>query len=386
MTVLSRSRPSELEASYIRARLLGQRLLIRLTCTFSALVAGFRSAEQTMADLWHPAQPIALGFVLATSVVLVLIVWTRAFERLYLPVANAVVPVRSVVAAAFIAGAAAHGQQEMLMFLPLMIVGPFFFLGLGWRVALCSGVLTFLSFAPAAVAFGLELPVVLRVGALLILAVVASAIGARHLDSLARKGFLESNRISELALKDGLTGLNNRRVFDEQLAKLWRQAVEHADRLAILLIDVDHFKTFNDRHGHQAGDRALRRVAQTLERFVERPLDVVARYGGEEFAVILYDAGVLEAQALAEKMRRAVSGADTGSREPGRSAGVTISVGIGFVEPSSDRQPLGALQLADQALYEAKQRGRNRVVLMDQTAHDLLETGIFAPGSLAREA
>jgi diguanylate cyclase (GGDEF)-like protein len=376
----------EFEAEYVRARLLGNRTLIRVTCTFSVLLTAFRGAEQAIVGFWHPAQPVGLALVLAASVALALIVWTRAFERSYLPLARVFVPARNAVAAVFIAGTAAHGQLEMLMFLPLMILGPYFFLGLSCRAALFSGVLCFASFNLSAAAFGLALPVALRVSALLIVAVVACTIAARHLEKLSRKSFLDSHRISALAQHDALTGLKNRRVFDEQLSRLWQQAVEDRRSIAMLLIDVDHFKPFNDRYGHQAGDQALQRVAQTLQAFVSRPLDVLARYGGEEFAVILYDIDAREAEELAERMRRAVSELAIEHHGSRVRATLTISVGVALIEPSRDRQARGALQLADQALYEAKIRGRNRVTLMDQTAHRLLETGVFRRAQLARGA
>lgn len=339
-----------------------------------------------MTGFWHPVQPMALAFVIATSAILAVIVWTPAFERSYLPIANVLVPVRNAVAAAFLVGAAARGQQEALIFIPLMIVGPFFFLGLGWRAALVCGMLTLLSFSAAAIAFALELPPALRAGAFMGLALVACTIAARQVDRASRKDFVESSRISDLARHDPLTGLKNRGVFDEQLNTLWRRAIENGCPLAILLIDIDHFKRFNDRYGHQAGDRALCRVAHTLELMIERPFDVLTRYGGEEFAAILYDVDARESEALAERMRRAAHGPGAGHRGPRDPSPITISIGVGFVEPSEGRRPNGAVQLADQALYEAKRLGRNRVVLMDQTAHLLLETGVFDQATFAREA
>jgi diguanylate cyclase (GGDEF)-like protein len=378
--------PAEREAEYRRAHLRGQRTLIRVACSFGALFAVLRGAEQTVIGFWHPAQPVALTFVVVTSLVLALIVWTRAFERIYLRLANLVVPIRSAVAAAFLVGIAARGEPDALMFLPLILIGPFFFLGLDWRVGLVSGIATLLSFGSAAIVFGLGLPTALRAGALVCLVLVAGAIAARQLDRIARKGFAESNRISERAEHDALTGLKNRGIFDEQLSALWHRAIENRCGLAIFLIDVDHFKRFNDRYGHQAGDRVLRRVAQTLDRLVERPLDVLTRYGGEEFAAIVYDLGAEECEALAERMRLAVRGLDGGQRGPHAPPAVSISIGVGLVEPSDGRRPIGAVQLADQALYEAKRRGRDRVVLLDQTAHRLLQTGVFDRASFAREA
>jgi len=146
----------------------------------------------------------------------------------------------------------------------------------------------------------------------------------------------------------------------------------------VLLIDIDHFKPYNDLYGHQAGDQTLRRVAQAVQRFVRGPLDMLARYGGEEFAVILYDVDGNRACDIADLIRGAV--AEMAIKHDGApiAGHVTISVGVAAVEPTPDRTPRGALQLADQALYEAKVGGRNRVELMDRTAHSRMETGIFA--------
>jgi len=220
---------------------------------------------------------------------------------------------------------------------------------------------------------------------LLLMSTVACTLAARHLEKSSRRSFLERGLIAELAEQDALTGLKNRRVFDEQLEELWQQAIDHGRTIAILLVDVDHFKAYNDLYGHQAGDQALRRVAQTLQTFVSRPVDLVVRYGGEEFAAILYNIDGPEAEALAEQMRRAVAELAIEHRASRRQARVTISVGVAVVDPSRERRSRGALQLADQALYEAKVRGRNRVELKDQAAHGMLVTGVFANSSLARE-
>jgi diguanylate cyclase (GGDEF)-like protein len=129
---------------------------------------------------------------------------------------------------------------------------------------------------------------------------------------------------------------------------------------------------------------ALRRVAQSLQTLVIRPDDVLARYGGEEFAVLSYDIDAREAESLAEKMRRAVGGLAIKNEGSHPGLAVSISVGVAVIEPSADRRSRGALQLADQALYEAKVRGRNRVELLDDAAHRLLVTGVFSRDALAR--
>ena len=379
----SRSFSAEFEAEYVRAHLFGNHTLIRVACGLAVLLAAFRGAEEAFAGSSDPMQLIGLVLVLTGSLALAAIAWSRGFERFYLPLAQIVVPIRNSVAAICIAQAAAYGQLEMLMVVPLMVLGPFFFLGLSLRVALLTVVLTVVSFVVAAAVFELALPVMLRSCVFLLMAAIACAIAARHLDKSSRTSFLESHLIAELAQHDALTGLKNRRIFDEHLERLWQQAIEDTRAIAILLMDVDHFKPYNDLYGHQAGDRALRRVAQALQTLVSRPLDVLARYGGEEFAVILYDIDGRQAEALAERMRRAVSELAIEHRGSRPDSVVTISVGVAVIDPSRERRSRGALQLADQALYEAKVRGRNRVEVMDQAAHSLLETGVFAKQSLA---
>jgi diguanylate cyclase (GGDEF)-like protein len=215
---------------------------------------------------------------------------------------------------------------------------------------------------------------------------VGSACGivALHLERTSRKSFLESHLIADLAQRDALTGLKNRRVFDEHLAEIWVRAGAQASVLTIMLIDVDHFKAYNDRYGHQAGDHALQRVAAMLQTFVTRPQDVLARYGGEEFAAVFFDLDPFDAQDLAERMRRAVGTLALDNLGDAAASAITISVGVAVVEPSHERTASGGLQLADQALYRAKVKGRNRVEQLGQDAYRLLKTGVFAATSVMK--
>jgi diguanylate cyclase (GGDEF)-like protein len=379
-----RSFGTTVEAEYVRAQLANSRTLIRVACVFAVLLAAFRAVDQFWLGAPASRQLVLVGLVLTASMVLALVAWLPVFERWYLPLAQVVVPIRNAVAAVGVAEAAAGGQLELLMVLPLMVLGPFFFMGLRFRAALLSVAVTVAAYLPAVALFGLALPVALRSIAFLLLAAVACAIAARHLEKWSRLSFLESHLIEELAQHDTLTGLKNRRVFDEHLDLLWQRGIDESRALAILMLDIDHFKAYNDRYGHQAGDQTLRRVAQALQNFVTRPLDVLARYGGEEFAVILYDIDGRQAEALAERMRRAIG--ELAIQHTGSPAGaaVTISAGVAVIEPSRERRARGALQLADQALYEAKLRGRNRVEVMDQAAHRLLVTGVFSRSTFAR--
>jgi diguanylate cyclase (GGDEF)-like protein len=296
------------------------------------------------------------------------------------------VPIRNALTAIAIAGSAAHGHVEMLMALPLLVLGPFFFAGLPLRPALVSVVLTAVAYVTSVIAFGMDTPLALRTSVFLIIAVVACAVAAWQLDKRARTSFLESRLLAELAQLDPLTGLKNRRVLDEHLARVWQQAIDDQRSIALLLIDVDHFKAYNDKYGHQAGDQTLRRVANALQSFVRRPLDILARYGGEEFAAVLYDVNAQEAHDAAERMRRAVSDLGIEHRGSRICAMVTVSIGAAAVSPACQRKSRGALQLADEALYKAKSEGRNRVELKDATEYDGLITGVFAQNAGTQKA
>lgn len=174
------------------------------------------------------------------------------------------------------------------------------------------------------------------------------------------RAYEERDRFNALARVDELTGVSNRRQFDETLAAEWQRLNRSGESLAIFMLDIDHFKLLNDMHGHQAGDERLRAVAQAIAGCASRPFDLVARYGGEEFAVLLPSITLQEALQVAECMRVAVEALRM--EAPGPTGIVTISVGVGFVDRVADGEPASLMSTADEALYQAKHRGRNRVV------------------------
>lgn len=367
------------EAEYARTHLTNSRTLILVACAVATLLAILRGTEQIVQGGWGSIAPLELTLVILGSLALMATAWsTTAFERTYLPWARIVVPIRNVIVAAHVAAVVSQGQLEMLMILPLALIGPFFFLGFDFRMGLLCGVLTCASFVAQAALTDLALPIALRASVFLLMTLVACAITARHLDKLSRTAFLETRINADLAQNDALTGTKNRRVFDEHLTRLWPQAIEHRRAIAILLIDVDHFKAYNDRYGHQAGDQTLRSVAQALRTFACRPLDILARYGGEEFAAVLYDVDEQQATRVAERMRRAVEELSIAHQGSRTFDGVTVSVGVAAIEPTRERNPQGALQLADEALYEAKTSGRNRIEVMSDSEHKMLVTGVFS--------
>ncbi len=163
------------------------------------------------------------------------------------------------------------------------------------------------------------------------------------------------------AYVDGLTSVANRRRFDEALAAEWRRCRREGLPLALLMIDIDHFKRFNDRYGHQAGDEALKAVAAALKAELGRPYDLVARYGGEEFVCLLPDSDLAGAVVVGEALRAAVEGLGIAHDASSVAAVVTVSVGAAVRVPDGDGDPERLLAAADAALYAAKQGGRNRV-------------------------
>ena len=172
------------------------------------------------------------------------------------------------------------------------------------------------------------------------------------------KNALEYGRLKRRADRDGLTGLFNRRSLDARLDQELKRHMRHREGFCLLMADLDHFKKVNDTYGHLAGDAVLRRASQALQAGL-RTTDFLARYGGEEFAVILPHTGQSQAWMLAERLRRRVAAG--GVRYAGRSIPVTVSIGLASFTPGQAATPAGLLGLADQALYAAKNAGRNRV-------------------------
>jgi diguanylate cyclase (GGDEF)-like protein len=172
---------------------------------------------------------------------------------------------------------------------------------------------------------------------------------------------IANQHLDELASLDGLTGLANRRGFDRQLERDWQQAGERSEPIALMMIDIDHFKLFNDRYGHVAGDSCLRAVGEMLSLVALDYTVLVARYGGEEFALLLPGLDIGRISALAEEARRAIEELLIGHDES-PCGHVTVSVGVESLVPEKGQSAAYLVEAADGALYAAKRRGRNTVV------------------------
>ncbi|MDP3816133.1 diguanylate cyclase domain-containing protein [Pseudomonas sp.] len=164
----------------------------------------------------------------------------------------------------------------------------------------------------------------------------------------------------QLTNRDPLTQIANRRCFEDSLALEWKRAQRLGSSIGLIMVDIDHFKAYNDHYGHQAGDRCLQRVAALLQSMAQRSTDLVARYGGEEFVIVLPNTPVEAALALAEAMRKGVEALQLEHAASPTSAWVTLSLGAASLIPGADSTPEQLLQIADRALYRAKAGGRNR--------------------------
>jgi len=167
--------------------------------------------------------------------------------------------------------------------------------------------------------------------------------------------------LGRLSLMDGLTGLANRRCFDKTLAYEWKRSTREKSPISLLMIDVDHFKAFNDLYGHQAGDDCLQQVASMLDETTHRTSDLVARYGGEEFVIMLPNTDHDGALKVAEAIRSAIANMEI-CHASGCTTTVTVSIGCETIIPQHLTDGGLLIGAADQALYQAKERGRNRVV------------------------
>lgn len=181
-----------------------------------------------------------------------------------------------------------------------------------------------------------------------------------------QKELKEANKkLHQLTLRDGLTGIANRRAFDDYISREWLRAVREKTFLSVILLDIDHFKLYNDTHGHQAGDRCLQKIAVALTETIHRPADLVARYGGEEFALVLPNTDRDGAVHVAEMLQEAIIELKIPHEMSPVSEVVTASFGVATVQPSGKSKHSQLIELADRMLYQAKRAGRNRIKMAD---------------------
>ena len=267
------------------------------------------------------------------------------------------------------------GSSYVLAGLVIVVLYGCLFLGLLFNVAVTIAGVLVLGHFITGIVVGLPYDALYYSTAILGGAAVIGGISAYNLEHALRTNFLETRVLNELAERDGMTGLYNRRIFDDYVERLWRQSRREGTNVAIIFVDIDFFKVYNDLYGHQAGDDCLKKIAKCIARGAKRPFDFAARYGGEEFVLVLYGPPDEYARSAPEQIRRDVL--ELAIPHAGSQAGkhVTVSVGLGMARPETSRSLAGAIQTADEALYQAKREGRNRVCFKDSS--DDVETGNF---------
>lgn len=169
-----------------------------------------------------------------------------------------------------------------------------------------------------------------------------------------------TDMLESMAWIDGLTGIPNRRRFDQMLEVEWKRAQRNQSPLAVIMVDIDHFKAYNDCHGHGEGDVCLKQVATMFAATVNRPGDLVARYGGEEFVILMPETGTEGAQQLADQLRHRIESMQIPHTGSSASCWVTISLGYAALIPQPNQASSALLDEADNMLYQAKNLGRNR--------------------------
>jgi diguanylate cyclase (GGDEF)-like protein len=310
-----------------------------------------------------------LGVIVVTS-------YLPSLRGYYMQVAAASVTLAGVVVTYICHLAAMDGASYFLAGVVLVVLYACLFLGLLFHVAVAIATFILVSHVAIGMALGEPLDALAYMTAILATATVISSVSTYNLEHALRTNFLETRLLNELAERDGLTGLYNRRIFDDFMRRTWGQSRREQVAVQIIFIDIDYFKIYNDLYGHQAGDDCLKKVAHAIARCAKRPFDFCARYGGEEFVLVLYGPPQDYSRSLPEMIRQDIK--DLAIAHDGSQIDrcVTVSVGVALAHPSSGRSLTGAIQTADEALYEAKQAGRNRVVFKDSSECEV-ETGNF---------
>lgn len=321
--------------------------IARLGVMVPLLALGFGLTFLRSASIWYPRVMVVLMFVgLSVMGWIALTAWQAGEDRLFVRMVQATIAV-------------------------------YFVVGLPFRSAFVASLAAATFFCFAAVTAGMPAPELTHYLLMLFVANVLCASGAYKLEHTRRTAWLEGKLLAEAAMLDGLTGIANRRRFDEHLGRAWHQGVRENRPVSLLFADIDFFKKYNDRYGHQAGDEALKALAGILSRIARRPLDLAARFGGEEFAIVLFGTAAKDAlrigETALEDMRRLAI------RHQDSAAGgvLTVSIGIATVMPTARRTFGGLVQLADQALYAAKDGGRNQVRMLE-AEYEQMKTGYFS--------
>jgi len=330
-----------------------------------------------LSDEVSPLMDLARYVALLPALVLALTVtFLQDGSRLYRPIISVLAPVAMLAVVVMVLGTWEQGEERTFTALVLATMFVYFLVGLPYPAAVATNLIALAAYMYGAFALSMPVADLTYNAIMLLLAIAVGAVVGYNIEHTRRTVWLESRLLDEVAQRDGLTGIYNRRRFDEYLARVWQHGMREHRPVTLLFADIDHFKNFNDRYGHQAGDAALKAVAKVLARAARRPLDIAARFGGEEFAVLLYDTTQEHAARVADEIMEEIR--KLGIPHAGSTAApmLTISVGVACVVPMAKRSSAGLVQLADQALYAAKDAGRNQSHML-QAEYEHMKTGYF---------
>jgi GGDEF domain-containing protein len=294
---------------------------------------------------------LRFGFIVPSCLAMLLVSYTELYRKWFGITAQIVALVHAL--SFVVMDILMHPRGYSLSsWMPLVVLAPYFLFGMLHAQAVRTALLVVFAYAIGGELAGVTGPQ--RVFDMFVIAFACAIGGAVHFSFQrgVRRNYSAKQVLSESANRDSLTGIHNRRMFDDHMQRLWQQAMRERVPLALLLVDLDHFKAFNDRRGHQA------------------------RYGGEEFAVLLYDTRRDRVEEICRQLHASLQKAALEHPASPVSQHVTFSIGAACVEPNLGRHPEGFIQLADEALYAAKERGRNRTVIMDRE-YETLTTGAF---------
>ena len=353
----------EFQAFYTEGHILRVRLAAYLII---ALYSAFVIIDLTTlpAEVSYWTTRIRLFGILPIFLVLLFVTYRRSLRR-YVG--------RTVLTASIMAGVGttavigtAYALGTQIPYEGILLVAMFVYLlsCLQWRQAIAANMIILAAFIYMEVMYQHNPDIRMYQIIFMLAANSIGAYGGYFLEHSVRTMFLVNNLLNELAELDGLTGLSNRRTLNIHLDRIWRQAVRDQQAVAVAMIDVDHFKKYNDRYGHAQGDAALRAVADIIAHYARRPLDITARYGGEEFAVVWYHPSAAELPRMAEVLCKAVVGMDFPHADSDIGK-LSISVGVAMMTPDAQQSSADLLKAADLALYRAKEQGRNRVVVQE---------------------
>ncbi len=285
-------------------------------------------------------------------------------ERLRIPYVNATVALVVGVSTILVSGIAVrHGVQMVAWGMIFTTFNIYLVLGLNMRQSMMAGWPIFLFYLGISIFVAVPLHKMVYGSMFLAFSNVVGTYASHLMERNAREIFASKLALEKLARTDGLTGLYNRRTFDDHLHQVWKQAQREEKNIAIVLVDIDHFKLFNDCYGHQLGDQCIKAVANVLRTSANRPLDLVARYGGEEYAIILYDASASFLESFAGSLCDKVIDLDIAHKASDVSPSITVSVGAAITQASGTVTADQLLRRADDSLYESKNLGRNKAVI-----------------------